>query len=606
MEHSNSVGSTFAEVDDTHPSEPPRPFPFSPTAPQPASYVHVPSHAPTATPDAARGYVRSFGESLICLALAVILFRAFQLEGYMISTGSMAPHLVGFHKLVACPGCGWNFACGVQFDESVAAVLSDVNMAQPSFEPARATCPNCGESSIDLTQVPRNQGDQLLVSKSAYEIRPPRRWDVVVFRNPNKPTQAYVKRVAGLPGESVQVIRGDLYADGKIQRKDLKTQRALRIPVFDQSHEPPEDEAEWGPRWVVTGTDPSWVTDGPAFEFNDLDRRKRDKPSEAKSTAPLVEKLTYRHWVRAGGDYLTRVLLPESCPQPQLPSSPFSPIQFDAKARMLVCSGPMGLDWRDQALGMNQDRAARTALMQLYEESHVGPVTDEYGYNRLEIGSTPLPVRDLMLSAHLTVQSGEGRIELEMSDGPRDFRVVFDLAAGEARLIADSDPQPLRTAALPSRFVGRRMLVEMSLIDRQVLLALDGELLFDPFELPQDVAGQDEEIPPARRPIRWGAYHVSLRVEDLVVYRDVHYTRGRARNGIVSPCLLDDESYFMLGDNSPVSADSRNWTDAGVKRHLIVGKPFVVHLPSRPGHWNLAGHEFHIRIPDVSRIRYIR
>ncbi|MCC7420186.1 MAG: signal peptidase I [Planctomycetaceae bacterium] len=568
-------------------------------------------HPSTALAEApVRGYVRSFVESLICLSLAVILFRAFQLEGYMISTGSMAPGLIGYHKRVTCPECKWQFACGVQFDESVAGSLPDVNAAQPSFEPSHATCPNCGQSAIELNSVPRNQGDQLLVAKCAYEFSPPRRWDVVVFRNPNKPTQAYVKRVAGLPGEAVQVIRGDLYADGKIQRKDLAAQRALRIPVYDQSHEPPEEDVEWGPRWVVTGSNPSWVTDGPAFEFDDSARRRKksetaENPAGAKDS-DAVEMLTYRHWIRAGGDYHTRVLLPAECPEPKLPSSPFSPIQFDDRARMLICSGPMSLDWRDQALGLNKDKGTRTALLRLYEESHVGPVTDDYGYNRLEIGTRPSSVRDLMLSSQLTVQGGEGRVLLEMSDGLGDFRLEFDLQAGEARLWAEQESKAVRSAPLPAGFIGHKTLVEMSLFDRQVLVAVDGKLLFDPYELPQDSA-EDETLPvPARRPVRWGARDAVLRLEDLVLYRDVHYTRGRARNGIVSPCQLDSESYFMRGDNSPVSADSRNWTDPGVKNHLILGKPFVVHLPSRPGRWSLGGHEFNIRIPDVSRIRYIR
>src|SRR5690606_24708026 len=160
--------------------------------------------------------------------------------------------------------------CGVQYDESVVASMTDVNDGPaPSFDPLRTACPNCGQSSIDLSQVPKNQGDQLLVAKCAYEFRPPRRWDVAVFRNPFKPTQAYVKRVVGLPGEAVQIVNGDLYADGRIQRKDLASQRAMRIPVFDASFEPPEKAVEWEPRWVITEPVTHWVCDGPAFEYDD-------------------------------------------------------------------------------------------------------------------------------------------------------------------------------------------------------------------------------------------------------------------------------------------------------------------------------------------------
>ncbi|MCA9019710.1 MAG: S26 family signal peptidase, partial [Planctomycetaceae bacterium] len=42
-------------------------------------------------------------ESVASLAIAVILFRTFAAEGYMISTGSMAPSLLGYHKQVTCP-----------------------------------------------------------------------------------------------------------------------------------------------------------------------------------------------------------------------------------------------------------------------------------------------------------------------------------------------------------------------------------------------------------------------------------------------------------------------------------------------------------------------
>ena len=53
---------------------------------------------------------------MLCLYIAVILFRTFELEGYIISTGSMAPSLLGFHKRVVCPSCGYHFPFGIAVD----------------------------------------------------------------------------------------------------------------------------------------------------------------------------------------------------------------------------------------------------------------------------------------------------------------------------------------------------------------------------------------------------------------------------------------------------------------------------------------------------------
>ena len=76
-----------------------------------------------------------------------------------------------------------------------------------------------------------NHGDQLLVFKQSYLYRTPRRWEVIVFRNPAEPLEAFVKRVIGLPGESIQLVDGDVVIDGELCRKSWTDQRELRIPV---------------------------------------------------------------------------------------------------------------------------------------------------------------------------------------------------------------------------------------------------------------------------------------------------------------------------------------------------------------------------------------
>src|SRR5262249_37164142 len=114
-----------------------------------------------------------------------------------------------------------------------------------------------------------SNGDRVLVQKFLYDVRRPRRWEVAVFHFPGEPSQAYVKRVAGLPGESIRIAGGDVYADGKVARKSLKEQRAMRIPVFDNNFVP-KDGARF-PRWFFRRGGPGqrlesgWRADGPRF-----------------------------------------------------------------------------------------------------------------------------------------------------------------------------------------------------------------------------------------------------------------------------------------------------------------------------------------------------
>ena len=204
--------------------------------------------APTAS-----SAVRTVTEAVVCLALAVVVFRAFEVEGYVISTGSMAPGLYGYHKRVTCPNCAHGFARGVAFDDSGDPVRADESDPHAGAPAEVARCPNCGQGGISLAGVPDNQGDQLLVLKHAFDLRDPRRWEVVVFRHPDDARQAYVKRVVGLPGESVRVFGGDIYIDGRLARKSPAARRAVRLPVHDADRPPtgPRGLPHWSGRGVV-------------------------------------------------------------------------------------------------------------------------------------------------------------------------------------------------------------------------------------------------------------------------------------------------------------------------------------------------------------------
>lgn len=53
-------------------------------------------------------------------------------------------------------------------------------------------------------------GDYLIVDELSYRFRDPERGEVVVFKYPNDPSQRYIKRVIGLPGETVEIKGGKI------------------------------------------------------------------------------------------------------------------------------------------------------------------------------------------------------------------------------------------------------------------------------------------------------------------------------------------------------------------------------------------------------------
>ncbi len=65
--------------------------------------------------------------------------------------------------------------------------------------------------------------DRIIASRLAYINNDPERYDIIIFRFPDDETQCFVKRVIGLPGETVQVINGVVYVtktDGETIQTD--------------------------------------------------------------------------------------------------------------------------------------------------------------------------------------------------------------------------------------------------------------------------------------------------------------------------------------------------------------------------------------------------
>lgn len=56
-----------------------------------------------------------------------------------------------------------------------------------------------------------NNGDYLIVDEISYRFRQPQRGEVVVFKFPDNPSQRYIKRIIGLPEETVEIRTGQIF-----------------------------------------------------------------------------------------------------------------------------------------------------------------------------------------------------------------------------------------------------------------------------------------------------------------------------------------------------------------------------------------------------------
>lgn len=107
-------------------------------------------------------------------------------------------------------------------------------------------------------------GEYLIVDRLSYRLDEPKRGDVVVFRYPNNPSEHYIKRIVGLPGEIVQLANGiTTIVDPETQKQTVleekylvtdKTDDHLSITlssdeyfVMGDNRSASSDSRSWGP-----------------------------------------------------------------------------------------------------------------------------------------------------------------------------------------------------------------------------------------------------------------------------------------------------------------------------------------------------------------------
>lgn len=58
--------------------------------------------------------------------------------------------------------------------------------------------------------------DRLIGNRLAYLFSNPKRGDIVIFPYPDNEKETYIKRIVGLPGETIEIVEGVLYIDGEV------------------------------------------------------------------------------------------------------------------------------------------------------------------------------------------------------------------------------------------------------------------------------------------------------------------------------------------------------------------------------------------------------
>ena len=168
------------------------------------------------------------------LCLCILLFRTFAAEAYIVPTGSMAPTLLGDHRRDRLPelrysGSRWGSTRRARADGRSARTAGRATSTARRRSSAAAT--GCWSRSSSTTSAGRSGG-----------------------RSPSSTSRASRRRPTSSGWSACRASRsrsfgGDVVIDGRIARKTLREQRAMRILVYDNNFVP--RDVDRYPRWLL-------------------------------------------------------------------------------------------------------------------------------------------------------------------------------------------------------------------------------------------------------------------------------------------------------------------------------------------------------------------
>jgi len=445
-----------------------------------------------------------------------LVFIVFEMQAYTIPTGSMADTLMGAHFRLRCSQCGQGYNYGYMpqrygLPENVAPSFN-LPVSQPG-----PMCPACGYTLLPQDTVPVTKGDRIFVNKCIYQFIDPKRWDVVVFNSPLHPHINYIKRLIACPGETVEIIDGDIYINGQIEAKPANVQQELWMPIYNNGYLPvnPAEGQFNGRVWKQ----PFVNTTGSKWQLNTDGAKK--------------------FLLDSGGD----------------------------KINIIEYNAISGRDFK--AFCSHNDSRMLPSL----------PVCS-----------------DLMVRFYCGSKGGEGKIGASLTKYATRYTATVDLT-GELVIEKTENGQvvPLakKTIAMPSG--GGPVYFEFANVDHQLVLRFgDEKLKYEIGKLLQDDGPMAVRKTPQVSILGSGC----LELSEIEIYKDIHYVSMVSKDGMKiqragygNPFKLGDDEFFVLGDNTANSADSRFWESPGlgnndtqysmgaVPRDYLVGKAFFVYWP---------------------------